>query len=122
MFSDPEIAAVGFTEVQARERGIDVATTVLDIPKALARPWTYEEEPRGHLGLLTDREHGVLVGAWAVAPMAGEWIYQAAMAIREEIPIEKLLDATAQFPTYSGAYLEALERLQMQPPEQKEKV
>ena len=113
VFSDPEIAAVGLTEAQAREQGVDVATSVLNIPEALARPWTYEEEPRGHLGLLADREHGVLVGAWAVAPMAGEWIHQAAMAIREEIPIARLLDATAQFPTYSGAYLEALEQLDL---------
>ena len=48
-----------------------------------------------------------------MAPMAGEWIHQAAMAIREEIPTSRLLDATAQFPTYSGAYLEALEQLDL---------
>ena len=113
VFSDPEIAAVGFTKEQARERSVDLATSVLNIPEALARPWTYEKEPRGYLGLAADRKRGVLVGAWAVAPMAGEWIHQAAMAIREEIPIENLLDATAQFPTYSGAYLEALERLEL---------
>ncbi len=34
-------------------------------------------------------------------------------AIREEIPVGRLLDAVAQFPTYSGAYLEALERLDL---------
>ncbi len=56
---------------------------------------------------------GVLVGAWAVAPMAGEWIHQAAMVLREEIPIERLLGTVAQFPTYAGAYLEALERLEL---------
>jgi dihydrolipoamide dehydrogenase len=113
VFSDPEIAAVGLTEEQARERSLDVATSVLNIPQALARPWTYEQDPRGHLGLLADRERRVLVGAWAVAPMAGEWIHQAATAIREEIPLERLLDSVAQFPTYSGAYLEALERLDL---------
>jgi dihydrolipoamide dehydrogenase len=113
VFSDPEIAAAGLTEEQARKQGIDVAISVLDIPKSLARPWTYEKAPRGHLGLVADRERGVLVGAWAVAPMAGEWIHQAAMAIREEIPITRLLDATAQFPTYSGAYFEALEQLDL---------
>jgi len=113
VFSAPEIAAAGLTEEQARKQGIDVAISVLDIPKSLARPWTYEKAPRGHLGLVADRERGVLVGAWAVAPMAGEWIHQAAMAIREEIPITRLLDATAQFPTYSGAYFEALEQLDL---------
>jgi len=53
----------------------------------------------------------VLVGAWAVAPLAGEWIHQAALAIRAQIPVDVLLDQVAQFPTYSEAYLSALEKL-----------
>ena len=113
VFSDPEIAAAGLTEEQAREQGIDVAATTLDLTRAIARPWTYEEEPRGTLGLVVDRERRVLVGAWAVAPLAGEWIHQASQAIRAEIPIEKLLDGVAQFPTYSESYLAALERLEL---------
>jgi dihydrolipoamide dehydrogenase len=112
-FSDPEIAACGLTEERAREEGIDVAAATLDVTKAIARPWTYEENPRGSLSLVADRERGVLVGAWAVAPLAGEWIHQASQAIRAEIPIETLLDSVAQFPTYSEAYLEALERLDL---------
>lgn len=62
---------------------------------------------------MADRERRVLVGAWAVAPLAGEWIHQASQAIRAEIPIEKLLDGVAQFPTYSESYLAALERLEL---------
>ncbi len=113
VFSDPEIAACGLTEETAREEGVDVAATTLDVTRAIARPWTYEENPRGTLSLIADRERRVLVGAWAVAPLAGEWIHQASQAIRAEIPIEKLLDSVAQFPTYSEAYLKALERLEL---------
>ncbi len=113
VFSDPEVAAVGLTEEQAKEQGTDVATATLDLTKVLARPWTYEENPRGHFGLVADRERGVLVGAWAVAPEAGEWIHQGSLAIRAEIPIEKLLDTVIQFPTFSEAYLEALEKLDL---------
>jgi pyruvate/2-oxoglutarate dehydrogenase complex dihydrolipoamide dehydrogenase (E3) component len=112
-FSDPEVAACGLTEERAREEGIDVAVATLDVTKAIARPWTYEEEPRGTLSLIADREQRVLVGAWAVAPLAGEWIHQASQAIRAEIPIETLLDSVAQFPTYSEAYLEVLEKLEL---------
>ncbi|MDP9455750.1 MAG: NAD(P)/FAD-dependent oxidoreductase [Actinomycetota bacterium] len=113
VFTDPEIAAAGLTEEQAKERGIDVATATLDLTQSLARPWTYEEDPRGHLGLVADRDRGVLVGAWAVAPQASEWIHQASQAIRAEIPIDTLLDGVAQFPTYSEAYLKALEQLDL---------
>ncbi len=63
------------------------------------------------LGLMANRDRRVLVGAWAVAPQAGEWIHQASQAIRAEISIEKLRDMVAQFPTYSEAYLNALEQL-----------
>lgn len=113
VFSDPEVAAAGLTEEQARNAGIDVAAFTLDVTRAIARPWTYEENPRGTLSLIADRERRMLVGAWAVAPLAGEWIHQASQAIRAEIPIEKLLDSVAQFPTYSEAYLAALERLDL---------
>jgi pyruvate/2-oxoglutarate dehydrogenase complex dihydrolipoamide dehydrogenase (E3) component len=113
VFSDPEIAACGLTAEQAREQGIDAAVATVKLPEVLARPWTYEESPRGHLGLIADRKQGTLVGAWAVAPQAGEWIHQASLAIRAGIPIERLLDTVAQFPTYSEGYLNALEELDL---------
>ena len=92
---------------------MDVATSTLDLARALARSWIYEENPRGLLTLVVDRERRVLVGAWAVAPLAGEWIHYASMAIRQRIEIDDLLHSVAQFPTFSGAYLEALERLDL---------
>jgi pyruvate/2-oxoglutarate dehydrogenase complex dihydrolipoamide dehydrogenase (E3) component len=111
VFSDPEIAAVGLTEAQARERGIQVLTSRLKLPDAITRPWTYEQNPRGDLGLIADRDRDVLVGAWAVAPLAGEWIHQAALAIKVGIPLGVLRDTVAQFPTFSEGYLKALEAL-----------
>jgi dihydrolipoamide dehydrogenase len=51
------------------------------------------------------------VGAWAIGPMAGEWIHYAALAIKAQIPIDVLTDTVAQFPTYTEAYLKAIERL-----------
>lgn len=111
VFADPEIAAVGLTSTQARDAGMTVATTEIDLAENLARPWTFERDPRGGLGLIADADNGVLVGAWAVAPLAGEWIHQAALAIRARIPVEVLLDQVAQFPTYTEGYLTALEAL-----------
>jgi pyruvate/2-oxoglutarate dehydrogenase complex dihydrolipoamide dehydrogenase (E3) component len=111
VFADPEIAAAGLTAARARRRGIDTAAAETSLADAIARPWTYERDPRGALGLLADRGRRVLVGAWAVAPLASEWIHQAALAIRAQIPIDILLDQVAQYPTYSEAYLAALEQL-----------
>lgn len=114
VFGHPEVAAVGRTRAQAEAASMDVVAAEVDLTAALARPWTYEKEPTGQaLGVLADRDRRVLVGAWAVAPHAGEWIHQAALAIREQIPMERLLDQVAQFPTYTEGYLTALEDLDL---------
>jgi pyruvate/2-oxoglutarate dehydrogenase complex dihydrolipoamide dehydrogenase (E3) component len=115
VFTDPEVAAVGMTRREAEERGLDVASTELDLAGALARPWTYEQNPQGHLGLMVDRSRRVLIGAWAVAPQAGEWIHQAALAIRTGIEVDVLLDQVPQFPTYTEGFLAALEKLDLAP-------
>ena len=111
VFSDPEVAAVGMSAKAARAAGVDVAEVTLDLVDEIARPYTYEEHPRGWFGLVVDRQRDVLVGAWAVAPLAGEWIHQAVLAIRAEIPVAVLKDTIAQFPTFSEAYVSALRKL-----------
>jgi dihydrolipoamide dehydrogenase len=111
VFGDPEIAAAGLTKKQADKRGLSTVGTELDIADAIARPWTYEQNPRGFLGLLADQNNKTLVGAWAVGPMAGEWIHHASLAIRTKIPIDTLRDQVAQFPTYNEAYQVALDHL-----------
>jgi dihydrolipoamide dehydrogenase len=111
LFTDPEVAAVGLTEESAREQGIDVVTHAIDLPTSIARPYTYEEEPRGRFGVVVDRRRGTLVGAWAVAPLASEWIHTAVLAIRAEIPVEVLKDTIAQFPSFFEAVGTALRAL-----------
>ena len=111
VFSDPEIASVGLTEEQAREQGIAAVSATVDLVAAIARPYTYEENPRGKLGIVADADREVLVGAWAVAPLSSEWIHHAVLAIRAEIPLSVLRDTIPQFPTYSEGYLSALRRL-----------
>ena len=98
ILGQPEIAATGLTDE-------------LDLAANLARPWTYEKEPTGTLGLVADADTDLLLGAWAVGPMASEWIHQAAQAIRVRIPLAQLRDSVAQFPTHSEAYLKAVEQL-----------
>jgi len=111
IFTDPEVASVGLTEDDARAVGMDVVSATIDLPTTIARPYTYERDPRGMLSVVVDRGRGVLVGAWAVAPLAGEWIHQAVLAVRAEIPVAILTDTIAQFPTFSEAFGVALRAL-----------
>jgi pyruvate/2-oxoglutarate dehydrogenase complex dihydrolipoamide dehydrogenase (E3) component len=111
-FTDPEVAAVGITTgEEARAQGLNAAGVVIDLPTSIARPFTFQENPRGVFGIVADLEHNQLVGAWAVAPLASEWIHQAVLAIRAEIPIPVLKDTIAQFPTFSEAFGAALRSL-----------
>ncbi len=113
-FTDPEVAAVGLSAGEAREQGIDIAVSRLDLASSIARPITYEEDPRDQeLEVVADRERGVLVGAWAVAPLAGEFIHQAAMAIKLRATIDVLRDTVSQFPTFSEGFSEAVRKLEL---------
>jgi dihydrolipoamide dehydrogenase len=115
VFADPEIAAVGLNTAAATERGMEIVTAEVDLAKSLSRPWTYQTDPFGFLGVIVDRKRRRLAGAWAVAPLASEWIHQAALAIRADLPLEVLLDQVAQFPTFTEAYLQALEAIDLEP-------
>lgn len=110
VFSDPEIAAVGLSAEQAREQGLDVATAEVDISKA-DRAETFGKDLKGRAGVVADRERGVLVGAWAVCPLASEWIHAAVVAVKAEVPLDTLRDSMMQFPTFSELLLSAVRQV-----------
>ena len=60
---------------------------------------------------MVDRDERLLVGAWAVAALTGEWLHQACLVIKAGISLDTLLDSVFQFPTFSQAYPEALEKM-----------
>ena len=111
-FTDPEVAAVGITtEEDARAQGFEPASVVIDLPTSIARPYTFQENPHGKFGVVVDPARDVMLGAWAVAPLASEWIHLAVLAIRAEIPVPVLKDTIAQFPSFSEAFGAALRAL-----------
>ena len=71
----------------------------------------YAERP-GFLTLVSDGEK--LTGAYAVGPEAGDWLQQATLAIRAEVPLAVLRDTIQPFPTFSEIFLPAFEELAAQ--------
>jgi pyruvate/2-oxoglutarate dehydrogenase complex dihydrolipoamide dehydrogenase (E3) component len=103
VFTDPEVAAVGDPEGDRR------GTAQL---AAVARTATYTRRYADKPGFLTLVAAGdKLVGAYAVGPEAGEWLQQATLAIRAEVPIDVLRDTIQPFPTFSEAFVTALSEL-----------
>jgi dihydrolipoamide dehydrogenase len=110
VFSDPEVAAVGLTPEQAEDAGVDAVEVVVGLDE-VDRTETYGQDLKGCLGLVADKRRQVLVGAWAVGPMASEWIHTAVIAIRAEVPLAVLRDTMIQFPTFAEAMQVAVEKL-----------
>ena len=110
VFTDPEVAAVGETPEQARERGADVAVVTGDLGD-LDRTETYGHDLSGGYGLVADLGASQVLGAWAVGPLASEWIHPMALAIRARIPLDLVGDGMAQFPTFAEAWPMAARKL-----------
>ena len=64
--------------------------------------------------LVSDGER--LTGAYAVGPEAGEWLQQATLAIRARVPLAVMDDVIQPFPTFSEAFLHALQALMARAP------
>ncbi|MBC7674225.1 MAG: mercury(II) reductase [Polaromonas sp.] len=79
-FSDPQVASVGLTEFAARAKGMHVDISVLDmaqVPRALVA-----RDVRGIVKIVAEAGSGKILGVHAVAPNAGEFMGEAALAIR----------------------------------------
>ena len=101
VFCLPELAMVGLTEAEARERGIDVEVTAeVDFGDAYharrtnARAYGYKT--------LVDRGTGELVGAHLLGPRASEVINVFALAIRARLGADALHAVPWAYPTWAG--------------------
>lgn len=111
VFTEPQVAATGLTLAQAEAQHLKVASASLDLPARRIPTGIVAPTISGRFTLHADRERGVLIGAWAVAPDASEWMHLAVLAIRAQVPLAVLHDTVEQFPTFSEPYLRALDRL-----------
>ncbi len=90
VFTDPQVATVGYSEAEAHHAGIetDSRTLTLDnVPRALAN-----FDTRGFIKLVAEAGSGRLLGVQAVTPEAGEIIQTAAIAIRARMTVQELAD------------------------------
>ena len=102
-YTDPQAAAVGATAAP-----FSATARVAEVAKTATYTRAYAES-NGFLTLLSDGDR--LTGAYAFGPEAGEWLQQATLAIRAQVPLDVLADTIQPFPTFSEIYLAAVKAL-----------
>jgi mercuric reductase len=89
-FTDPQIASVGLSEKQSREKGLRIKTSVLDlknVPRAIVA-----RDTRGLIKLIAEADTGRLFGAHVLAAEAGEVIQEATLAIRFRLTMQDIIE------------------------------
>ncbi|XVQ09663.1 dihydrolipoyl dehydrogenase family protein [Spirillospora sp. CA-255316] len=109
-FTDPEIAAVGLTEQQARDQGLRVRTGLVPIASS-ARGLIHGPGNDGFVKLVEDADRGVLVGATSAGPMGGEVLYGLNIAVHTEVPTGRLKHMIYTYPTFHRTVEAALHAL-----------
>ena len=104
-FTDPEIGAVGMTENQAREAGLDVTTSITEVSGS-TRGWIHGPGNDGFLKLVA--ADGVLVGATSAGPTGGEVLSLLALAVHARIPVARMREMIFAYPTIHRAIETAL--------------
>jgi mercuric reductase len=97
IFTDPELAAVGYTEEEARQAGFQVVTSLLPasaIPKAHVTGAT-----SGVIKMVADSSTGRLLGTHLVCQHGAELINEAALAIRLQATVEAMANTLHVYPS-----------------------
>ncbi len=112
LYTSPQVAMTGSPITRQGGRSpSDFAAVSLDLKERLHSSASARPTAGGKLTLYADVRRGVLVGAWAIAPDASEWIELAILAIRTEMPLAVLRDVLEQFSSVGDVYLAALDQM-----------
>jgi pyruvate/2-oxoglutarate dehydrogenase complex dihydrolipoamide dehydrogenase (E3) component len=98
-FTDPEYAAVGLTEEQARKQG-EIATATVpyhDIDRAVI-----DGHPEGLFKLVVSAETHRILGAHVVGEQAVEIVHLVAAGMAADMWVEQLAELEIAYPTYTA--------------------
>lgn len=97
IFTNPAIASVGLTEVQARALGFNVKATVLPakaVPRALVN-----RETHGVFKIVANADGDRILGVHVVGENAGDVIYAATLAVKFNLTVQDLVATFAPYLT-----------------------
>lgn len=101
---NPEIAAVGMTENEARAQGYDVAVGRFPLT---ANGMASILKENGFIKIIADTKKGKVLGVHILAPHATEMIGEATLAMKLGAGIKDIADTIHNHPSISEGFLEA---------------
>ena len=104
VYTSPEIAGVGLTEEQAKERG---EIKVGKFPMLANSRAKTNREPDGFVKVIADAKTDRVLGVWCIASVAGTMIAEAALGMEFGATSEDIACTCHAHPTHSEAIKEA---------------
>ncbi|MBS1720810.1 MAG: dihydrolipoyl dehydrogenase [Armatimonadetes bacterium] len=104
-YTSPEVAAVGLTEREAKEKGYDVQIgkfAFRPLGKAMA---TAEQE--GFVKVVCEKKYGEILGVHMIGAHVGDMIHEGVVALKLEATLDYLVDTIHAHPTMAEAVMEA---------------
>lgn len=110
IFTDPQVAAVGRTEQQARDAGHEVVTA--EVPyQGAAGSALLRDDVHGIAKIVVDAHTRRLLGATFAGPEAAEVVHAATVALVGQVPVDVLRHAVPSYPAVAELWLRLLEEL-----------
>ncbi len=105
-YSSPEIASVGFTEQQAKDKGLDIK--VGKFPFTASGKAQASGTPDGFVKVIFDAKYGEWLGCHMIGAGVTDMIAEAVVARKLETTGHEILKAIHPHPTMSEAVMEAV--------------
>jgi dihydrolipoamide dehydrogenase len=110
VFTIPEIAAVGLTERQAKDQGLEIETVRVNFSAMNFRA-AAANKTDGLIKIVTLTD-GTIIGATIVGASASDLISEFILAIKNKMTAEEMSELVYVHPSFSEAIQNALEKIQ----------
>lgn len=110
VFTLPEVAFVGLTEEEIKEKGIDYKVSKF-LFAANGKALTLGEG-EGFIKVFASKEDNKLIGVTILGPHANDLIHEGALAISNGLDIDSIARTIHAHPTLSEAFMEAIHGLE----------
>lgn len=106
IFVFPEIASIGITEEEAKNKGIDYKVSKFSFG-ANGKALTLGEE-EGILKVIGRKEDNMIIGVHIIGPHASDIIHEAALAVNKKMKVEDIKEVIHAHPTLCEAFYEGV--------------